>query len=153
MNFRSLRSEIEHSHRDNPSLALKLDSAMREIEQAMGVLSAAGHHFHLGLGHSPHVEYPKYVYHYVKGQKLVRSEWELKDLGPGWFPSLRDAQYAEGLDVQFAGRGGVRRRQLPLPAEPEAHFVETSSNEERIAAWKSVRPSNLGPILSDSKVE
>lgn len=143
MNFRSLRAEIEFAHKGDTSLQVRLDGALRQLEEALGVLSRHGHHFHLSEGHQPHVEFPKTMYHFLKGQRLVRSEFELRELGWGWYPSLRDAEYAEGRDVQFAGRGGVRRKNLPeTPVGGESHFVDVVSNEERIAAWKASRQSN-----------
>lgn len=136
-------------------MQMRLDTALRQIEDSLAVLSRSGHHFHLEEGHLPHQEYPKYVYHYTRGQKLVRSEWELRDLGPGWFPSMRDAEYAEGIDIQFAGRGGVRRHKQLEPAEAEARFVQSGPTKAELREaflQQRRRLGDLGPILSDSKV-
>lgn len=151
MNFRSLRAEIEFAHRGDTSLQVRLDGALRQLEEALGVLSRSGHHFHLAFGHEAHSEFPKTMYHFWKGQRLVRSEADLKELGWGWYPSLRDAEYAEGRDVQFAGRGGVRRRNLPSELNGQhAEFVPVGPSKEELKEDFLRSRHAEGPILSDS---
>ncbi len=151
MNFRDLRSRVEHEWRSDPSRSLLLCSALSQIEECLQLLSSCGLHFHLSEGHKRHEEFPKTVYHYRLGQKQVGSEWEQRDLGEGWYESPRDAEIHEGMDFQFAGRGGVRRRQLPSALNGEAP-------QDLLPGWKEKAKEeflssrqDLGPILNDSK--
>ena len=154
MNFRDLRSRIEFEHRGDPSAQLRLDSALRQIAEDLATLSRYGHHFHLAEGHTPHEEFPKTMYHFWKGQRLVRSEWELRELGWGWYNSAKDAEYAEGRDIQFAGRGGVRRRNLPAEINGQrAEFIAVGPSKEEVKAEFLKARRDLGPILSDSRGE
>ena len=152
MNLKTLRSDVEWAHKGRPQEQALCDSALRQIEEALAVLSRFGHHFHLAEGHQPGTRFPRYVYHFLKGQRLVGSEWELKELGWGWYDSFRDAELAEGRDIQFAGRGGIRRKQLPAVNGGKAEFVDYVPNEVRIAAFKAHK-IDAGPILSDSKID
>jgi hypothetical protein len=75
--------------------------------------------------------------------RMVLSEYELYDLGEGWCNSLEEAQVRDGIMAQFAGRGGVSRRSLPvLTGNPldEVWGIFNSENKRRaIEAFKASR--------------
>lgn len=151
VNFKVLKAELEYLHKGDPSLVQRLTSALQSVEDGLQVLAARGHHWHLVEGHVAPPAWPRPMFHFKLGRRLVYSEWELQDLGPGWYSSPRDAEFAEGRDVQFAGRGGWRRRNLPQTNGSEAHFVPVGpSKEELKEIFLKGRPRGLGPILSDS---
>jgi hypothetical protein len=151
MNWKDLRSRVEHQWRSDPSKSMLLCSALSQIEECLSLLSRNGLHWHLEEGHEPHREFPKTLYHYTLGPRMVRSEWEQKDLGEGWYSSPGDAEIHEGMDFQFAGRGGVRRKHLPSTNGHEVQDLMPAGWKEREKeAFLASRP-DLGPILSDSK--
>ena len=147
VNLRELAARIEFELRSQPSKARLLIDAVRQIELGLGVLASAGWTLHVRAGAKPVIEWPwpRIYYHYEHGHREVLAPGDLAELGPGWYPSFAEAEQAYGEDVQFAGRGGVRRhRELtlvngesesrwvpigPSPAELKAEFLK--SRKER----------------------
>lgn len=138
MDWLALSARLHYEHRNNPSLAMKLELAIREIRTALQTLDAAGHHFHLADGVSPPREWdwPRRYYRYVDGEhseRIVGTPGELSELGPGWYRSPQEAAQKAGEDAQFAGRAGIRRqRGLATMSGEESRFVSDAESRERV---------------------
>ena len=156
MNLKALHAKLEYEYRQQPSKARLLRHALQAVQDGLQVLASAGHQFHLAEGASPpqQWDWPRTYYHYDLGHREVLGPGDLAELGPGWYPSLGEAEQAHGEDVQFAGRGGViRRRQVAQVNGASAQFVPIGpAKADLIAKFRSGRV-DLGPIKSDSKVE
>lgn len=117
----------EHFHK--PQTLMRMDHAFKAIEQGLGELASMGHPFHLEAGTAPVEEFPwPRVYFHVDSApngRMVASPWELAELGAGWFPTLQEAQHDDGMKTQFAGRGGVGRRDLPTVVAGAPAAVES----------------------------
>lgn len=90
------------------------------------MLASHGCAYRVIPGSPPVVEYdwPRTYYHYDQGPRTVGSPGQLAEMGPGWYPSPSAASQARGEDIQFLGRGGVRRhKQLAVPAGSTSEFV------------------------------
>jgi hypothetical protein len=119
------------------------------IKEGLQMLAQMGHHYHLTAEGPLHVpDWPKMMFHVdsAPNGRLVNSEFELDDLGPGWFSTLEAAQFWDGLDTQFAGRGGVARKGLPqvlneVSIDDLLAFAvkQAQAKAERIAAFKAAR--------------
>jgi hypothetical protein len=118
--------------------------AMAAVDDGLGLLARLGHRYHLVLGPPPEVEeWPRVMFHVeaAPNGRLVASDFERHELGYGWFFTLGEAQHAEGYRAQFAGRGGVGDRSVPMlldgsrgpkPEEP----LTPKDNSAIIEAWK-----------------
>jgi hypothetical protein len=136
MDWVTLRGEMQHSHADSPQIAHKCEAALRQLEEALGALAAHGHFFHLeeGLNGAGHPRpWPRWYYKMGQPRRLVGSEWELQEMGFGWFDTPYDSQLAEGYEYQFAAKGGVRRHNLPS-ALPQVATSGDAYAEVRAAA-------------------
>jgi hypothetical protein len=93
-----------------------LQVALSQVDEGLAGLARLGHQMHLEEGPPPPLEeWPRVFFHLNFPQgRLVRSRWELADLGEGWYPTLEQAQHQDGVAVQMAGRGGVGNRNLPV---------------------------------------
>ena len=93
-----------------------IEHALRTAEESLNMLSSLGHRFHLAEGPGPiHPQWPKKLFHIdsAPNGRMVADEHEAAELGPGWFDTLNAAQFSDGMDAQFTGRGGVKRGGLP----------------------------------------
>jgi len=129
--WKSIREELLALHAGQPQECRVIEMALREAEASLAALARLGHFYHLEAGPWPEKEaWPKTYFHTVAAPqgRLVRSPWELAELGDGWFPTLEEAERHEGMKRQFEGRGGVRQRNLPvLPSL----FEKTRLDKER----------------------
>lgn len=113
MRISDLRTQLAAIHHGTPQVQVRIDQALRDIEQQLQALAGLGHQFHLEPGPPVELpEWPKTVFHVTSAPngRVVRDLGELLELGPGWFSTLEAAQHADGIETQFAGRGGVKRR-------------------------------------------
>jgi hypothetical protein len=113
----ALLERLRAEFHGKPQQLAMVEAAVTNVDTGIATLAALGHSFHLALGPAPpQDEYPKLVFHVKSAPngRLVRSRWELADLGEDWYPSLEAAQHADGVRAQFAGRGGVGNRNLPV---------------------------------------
>lgn len=122
--LQALYTKLQSEHYSRPQDLMRIEVAMRSVDEALAHLAALGHQMHLepGAGTAPGGEasFPRLMFHVhaAPNGRLVRSRWELADLEAGakgtWFDTLASAQHAEGTRAQFAGRGGVGARNLPV---------------------------------------
>jgi hypothetical protein len=107
-------------HHDKPQNLMRVQHAFRAMGEALAELASMGHQFHLAEGPPGQGEIWPRLYFHAKAApngRLVHSPFELGDLGPDWYPTLDQAQHADGMATQFAGRGGIGRRDLPMVIE------------------------------------
>jgi hypothetical protein len=127
---------------------MMISAAIAEVEHGLGLLARLGHVYHLEPGPPYSLpEWPRLLFHVdaAPNGRVVNSFWEARELGPGWWPTLAEAQNKEGVRAQFAGRGGVGDRSLPMlvdggPAGPRAGWDQPSppkDNGKLIEEWRA----------------
>ena len=143
LNELSTRLQAEHHH--DQQACLTISAAVAEVEHGLGFLARLGHVYHLEPGPAYDLpEWPRLLFHVTSAPngRVVRSWWEARDLGPGWWPTYAEAQYKEGVRAQFAGRGGIGDRSLPMlvdggPVGPRPNYPsEPKANQDIIEQWK-----------------
>lgn len=147
MDFPGLRRHLLAMHPLDPQRQARIERALAQAEESLGALASLGHLFHLAEGSGEAFpEFPRRVFHVdaAPNGRLVYGEAELAELGPGWYDTLEKAQFADGLDTQFMGRGGVNRKGLPAIlqtlslAEVIALATEAAANKQkRIEEFKA----------------
>jgi len=116
MDWKGLRRQLESQHPGNPQVLARIDHALKAAEEALTGLALVGHRFWLTTTEqAPFPDWPRMLFHLnaAPNGRLVLSEFEAEELGPGWFDSLEKSQHWDGVETQFAGRGGVPRSGLP----------------------------------------
>ena len=86
------------------------------LADGLADLARLGHLHHLEPGPEPFRDpWPRVMFHCdsAPNGRVVGSYHEFIDLGPGWYPSLGEAQHADAVATQMAGRGGLKRGGLP----------------------------------------
>lgn len=139
MDFSGFRRQIIASHSGRPQEVQVLEYAIRELENSMNQLAKLGHVFHLEPGNgSRYPSWPRRLFHVsaAPNGRMVRSEFELWDLGEGWFDSLEEAQHAEGVAASWRGKAGVNRRALPVDLGVRG-TVELFNKEKAIREFKN----------------
>lgn len=127
MDWQGLRRHILAQHSGRPQELMALDHGLRDAESGLAVLARMGHLFHLEPGAGePFGEFPRLVFHSTSAPngRLVADEFELWDLGYGWFDSLEEAQLADGYAAQMRGRAGRQRPGLPAVLVPGPSMEE-----------------------------
>lgn len=139
-----LHRQHQADHHHDMQAQEKVRLAFGALDDALTTLSALGHLYHLAVG--PAVlppEWPRVLFHVdaAPNGRVVGSLHEAEELGPGWFDTLQAAQHWDGVRTQFAGRGGVGDRSVPMLVsgyrgpEPEREMAR-SDNSATIAEWK-----------------
>jgi len=116
MDFPGFRRHMLAKHSGKPHETMLVAKAIDELEHALNALVPFGHVFHLEPGPgAPFPEWPRMMFHLYAAPngRLVRSEYDLWDLGEGWCDSLEEAQIRDGFVHQMRGRGGKQRPGLP----------------------------------------
>lgn len=142
VNLKALMAQLEWTYRESPGKGRLLVDAVRGLEGSLSVLASHGHPMRIELGLAPHAEWtwPRTYYHHELGPRVVGGPGQLIEMGPGWYESPALAAQAYGEDVQFAGRGGVRRRrQLATVEGEESQFRPTVSKDELKAQFRARR--------------
>jgi hypothetical protein len=146
----SLRTRLRAELHSQPQRSLDCDLALREIEEGLARLARHGYVFHLEPGPAPVVEppWPRLMFHSTSAPngRVVNSPWDLSELGPDWWPTLEEAQHADGLKAQFAGRGGLGRAGglVPtgeLPDQAGSRELARRQIAGRVEQWKLARTS------------
>ena len=132
-------------HHAKPQEVARVGHAFRAIAEALAELSSLGHPFHLAEGLAVEGEIWPRLYFHIKAApngRLVHSQWDLADLGSGWFPTLEQAQHSDGMETQFAGRGGIGRRDVPMVIEqpPQDTISLDARRQQMIDEFKQRRP-------------
>jgi len=166
MNLRDLLTRLQAEHHHDPQGFATVTLAINEIERHVNLLNRLGHVFHLEYGPAYDIpEWPKILFHVhaAPNGRIVNSQWEAIELGPGWWPTYDEAQYKEGVRSQFRGRGGIVDRTLPMLMDgppmprfdPTLPTSNTAGNKEIIDEWKrtirSDEPGTTdGPVGADT---
>jgi hypothetical protein len=137
------RLQAEHHH--DPQACMTISAAVAEVEHGLSLLARLGHVYHLETGPAYHLpKWPRLLFHVTSAPngRTVNSWWEADELGPGWWPTLWEAQQREGIRAQFRGRGGIGDRSLPMladggPAGPRPEGPRApKDNSDLIDQWK-----------------
>ncbi len=152
-----LRVRLAAKHFDKPQNIHRVGLALDLIEEGLRHLAGLGHQFHLELGpENPDLhDWPRTYFHLTAAPngRPVNSRYDLADLGPGWFPTLQEAQLDEGLQRQMHGRGGLplRRQELTLverkkedESEPRRTRADLVEALRRAAAAEEAGGDGLG---------
>jgi hypothetical protein len=120
MDWQGLSRKLFADHQHQPQTLGRLELAMKQAQEALQIMEGHGHVYHLAEGHGPkHPEWPRTLYHVDSAPNgvVAYTEQEAADLGPGWFDSFQKAQFWDGLETQFNGRGGVAKSpRVPVPS-------------------------------------
>jgi hypothetical protein len=115
-------------------------AAIHDLDDALQRLAVLGCVMHIEEGPAPKEpqEWPKLVFHIRQGQREVRCQADLDELGEDWYPSMEEARQAAGMAKQWQ-RGGVFTKSLPAPlslvpsaAPKPPPPVEPSSRRRRL---------------------
>ena len=138
-----LQTKLLAEHHGKSQDCLEITHGLALVGEGLRMLGRLGHLYHLEDGPPTALpEWPKIMFHVdsAPNGRVVNSEWDLADLGDGWFSTIQEAQHWDGVATQFAGRGGVSRRDLPmviLGSNGSDHAP--TDNSDIIAAWKRMR--------------
>ncbi len=142
LNYIRVRHQADHYNSPQNCEAIRL--AVDSVSGGLATLARLGHPYHLepGVLHPPD-EWPKTMFHAeaAPNGRLVRSEYEARELGAGWFFTLQDAQHWDGVRAQFAGRGGVGHENVPMLVGvrgPQPEMQHKNDNSALIELWKKV---------------
>jgi len=117
MFLHELLPRLQAQHHHDLQAVQNIINAVAEVERGLNVLAKYGHVLHLEHGAAYHIpEWPQVLFHVhaAPNGRVVNSSWEALELGEGWWPTYQEAQYKEGVRMQFRGRGGVGDRSLPM---------------------------------------
>lgn len=137
LSLQQLKARLLAEHHAKPQNLSRIEHEFGRLGEALAALAALGHLYHLAEGSPGSGEvWPRLYFHVhaAPNGRVVNSRWELAELGPGWFPTLDEAQHDDGVATQFAGRGGVGRKSLP--AVVAGAEVAVASLDERREAIK-----------------
>lgn len=110
---------------NDPQRAAKAQGALRDLEAAIAALASMGHALHVEEGHQPlpTPSFPRKVFHIRAGEREVRCQADLDELGPDWHNTMEEARHDAGLIKQYQ-RGGIFDRNLPAdPLPPDQRKV------------------------------
>lgn len=139
-----LNRQHQADHHHDMQSQERVRMAFSALDDALTTLSHLGHQYHLASGVADATpEWPRVMFHVeaAPNGRVVSSLYEAGELGAGWWDTIQAAQHAEGVRAQFAGRGGIGDRSVPMlldgssgpkPEEP----LEPKDNTAVIAAWK-----------------
>lgn len=145
MDWQGLSRKLFADHQHQPQTLGRLELAMKQAQEALQIMEGHGHVYHLAEGHGPkHPEWPRTLYHVDSAPNgvIAYTEQEAADLGPGWFDSFQKAQFWDGLETQFNGRGGVAKSpRVPVPSllcKIENDPEEELRRQQLIAAFRAL---------------
>ncbi len=139
MDWKGLRNYLFARHPAEHQKSARIDFALRQAEEALTELSRLGYQYHLADGPGePYPSWPCLMFHVdaAPNGRLVRSEAEAAELGPGWFRTLMESQLWDGMETQFAGRGGVPRTSLPALG-PGPDLIEVARQQAELERVKN----------------
>ena len=100
---------------NNPQRQHLANAAIRDLEDAIQRLAGMGCVLHVEEGPAPPLlEWPRLVFHIRQGQREVRCQADLDELGEDWYGSMEEARQAAGMAKQWQ-RGGVFTKSVPAP--------------------------------------
>jgi hypothetical protein len=147
MKIPDLRVALAAEHHGQPQVQMTIEHGLRAVEQGLAELAKCGHVFHLEDGPPQALpEWPKLMFHVKSAPngRVVRDAQELTELGPGWHRTLEAAQHADGVETQFAGRGGVARKgalvTVELPDPAGSREIARRQLDDLVAKWKLEHP-------------
>lgn len=141
MQWSDFLSDLLARHTGKPQAQRQLELAVAAVRRGLEAMAANGEVWHLeaGIGEeSGH--WPRIMFHALAAPagRLVRSEFELADLGEGWYDTLAEARNFEGVQVQNQGRGAVPRHGLPAIGRPKS-LQEMAMEAQALAAAKAAK--------------
>lgn len=122
--WQRLQQQLEAEHFARPQNVARITRAIGHVREGLDELARLGHPFCLIPGIEPTTDpddlWPQTWFHMdtAPNGRIVRDRWQLETLGDGWCKTLAEAQHMAGKSAQFAGRGGIRSRNLPAVIKP-----------------------------------
>jgi len=124
-----LKTKIAARVHGSPQSLRLLALAIAELRGGMEKLGSMGYPVY--LSETPIEEgiapWPRIYFHQTSAPngRMVLGERELEELGSGWFDNAQAAAHWDGMETQFAGRGGVPRTgALRLISDQVSDFFE-----------------------------
>lgn len=141
MDWAGLKRELEAAHTGDMLALERIRHALQAAEYALSELARLGHRY--WLTEEPQQAkpaWPRLLFHVdaAPNGRLVRSEFEAAELGPGWFDSLAAAQHWDGVETQFAGRGGVPRTAVPTALALDLRDIARQQAEAAAAKQRTI---------------
>lgn len=157
MDWQGLSRRIAADHPHKPQILGRCEVAIASAREALQILASHGYHFHLAEGNgSEYPKWPRKLYHVDTAPNgiLVYNEKEAEELGPGWFDTLQKAQFWDGMERQFQGRGGIPRSpRVPAPIfglQTSVDPAEAADRATLIAAFKALHSWEKPEVLADA---
>lgn len=132
-------------HFASPQEVEQVRLAVAAVDDGLGLLARLGHRYHLEPGppSSDGDPWPRVLFHVeaAPNGRIVDGPQAARELGSDWWPTLHEAQHAEGYRAQMAGRGGIGDRSVPMlldgrrGPQPDPG-PSPRDNSAVIAAWK-----------------
>lgn len=116
LDWKRLAIQFSVGHEYDVQYVRRVELNCRMLDEALDGLARLGHVYHIepGVG-KPLPDFPKMKYHVdaAPNGRLVKNEWEEKELGDDWYDSVEESQHQYGREQQYRGRGGVTVKGLP----------------------------------------
>lgn len=138
MDWQGLSRKIAAEKHDHPHALSRCEHALGMAREALQLLSAHGYVFHLAEGAGESLpDWPRKLFHVdlAPNGRLVFTQQEAEELGAGWFDTLARAQFWDGMETQFQGRGGVPKSPR-VPAVIYAPLLLSAEEVQRVAEFK-----------------
>lgn len=146
MDWQGLSRQLLAEHQHEPQTLGRLELALKMAQEALQLMAGHGHVYHLAEGPGEKLpEWPRKLYHVDSSPNgiIIYSEEEAIALGPGWFDSFQKAQFWDGLETQFNGRGGVAKSpRVPAPIFAMQTTSDPEADESRRAFVSAFRLLN-----------
>lgn len=127
MDWQGLSRKFASDHPHSPQTLGRLEVAINQAREALQIMAGHGYVYHLAEGTGqPLPAWPRKLYHVDQAPNgvLVYTEKEAEELGPGWFDTLARAQFWDGMETQFNGRGGVAKTpRVPAPIYNQKSYI------------------------------
>lgn len=133
MDWQGLSRKFASENHTRPQTLARLEVALAQAREALQIMAGHGYIYHLAEGSgTPFPPWPKKLYHVdlSPNGRMVYTEKEAEELGPGWFDTFARAQFWDGLETQFNGRGGIPKTpRVPAPIYNSKSYI--SEDEAR----------------------
>lgn len=143
MDWQGLARRFNADHPHEPQILGRLEVALNSAREALQIMAGHGYQFHLAEGQGTLLQqWPRKLYHVdlAPNGRLVFTEQEAEELGAGWFDSLLRAQFWDGLETQFNGRGGIPKTpRVPAPIYNSKTYISPDEAQRLVELAEFVK--------------